>query len=524
MSYRIGIDVGGTNTDAVLLDKDDTILEKTKTPTTPDITSGIINALEEVLDTEVSKDDIDYVMLGTTHCTNAVTERENLNEVAIIRAGAPATTAVKPLFEWPDELAATVGNHTTIIKGGHEFNGEEISPLDEDAAREFLREKADVVNSVAITSVFSPVIDDHEKRLAEIAREELGEDIPVSISSEIGSVGLLERENATVLNAALTRVIREASTAFRAAMEEHGLDAQLYFGQNDGTLMSVNYAENYPIFTVACGPANSIRGAAYLSGIENGLIVDVGGTTSDVGAITDGFPRESAVAVEIGNVTTNFRMPDLISVGIGGGSLVERNEDSGSPDVTVGPQSIGYKLVEEGRVFGGDQMTATDVAVAIGRADVGPENPELPDEVAEQANKYIVEEVNRTIDKMKTSQGPSPVVVVGGGSIILPSSFDAASEVHKPDHYDVANAIGAAIAQVSGHVDRVFSLDDMSREQMLEKAKKLARQDAIDAGADPDTVEVVDQEEVPLAYLPGNAVRMKIQASGDLKIKGVNNE
>lgn len=513
MSYRIGIDVGGTNTDAVVLDNDDEPITKTKVPTSENITNGIIEALDEVLTDKVARDEIDHVMLGTTHCTNAVTERKNLNEVGVIRIGAPATQAIKPLLEWPEELVEAIGGHTTIVEGGHEFNGERITNLDEQAIREFIKQHADAIESVAITSVFSPVRKSHEQRAAEIAKDVLSTDIPISVSSEIGSIGLLERENATALNAALTRVIEQASVAFREAMAEHSIDANFYLGQNDGTLMSVDYAEQYPIFTVASGPANSVRGAAYLSGTQDGIIVDVGGTTTDVGAISDGFPRESAVAVEIGGIKTNFRMPDLISIGIGGGSLVHDNEE-----VTVGPDSVGYDLVHRGMIFGGSEITATDIAVALGRADIGSETPEIDSDIVQAANKYIVTEIERKIDEMKTSASNVPVTIVGGGSALLPEDLTGTSTADTPEHYDVANAIGAAISQVSGHIDRVFSLDEQDREQALEEGKKEARKDAVAAGADPETIDIVDIEEVPLSYLPGNAIRLKIQAAGQLQV------
>ncbi|MFW6153307.1 MAG: hydantoinase/oxoprolinase N-terminal domain-containing protein, partial [Halobacteriota archaeon] len=231
MSFRIGIDVGGTNTDAVVLDESDTVIEKTKTPTTPDVTGGIVQALEEVLTATVPREAVEHVMLGTTHCTNAITERRHLNQVAVVRIGSPATHAIEPLLEWPDDLADAIGGRSTIIGGGHEFDGRPIAELDEAAARAFFEDHAEAVDSVAITSVFSPVRDEHETRIADVAREVLGDDTPVSLSSEIGSIGLLERENATVLNATLTRVIREASQAFRDAMAEHDLDARFYFGQ-----------------------------------------------------------------------------------------------------------------------------------------------------------------------------------------------------------------------------------------------------------------------------------------------------
>lgn len=129
--------------------------------------------------------------------------------------------------------------------------------------------------------------------------------------------------------------------------------------------MRSEYALRYPILTIACGPTNSIRGAAHLSGLSNALVVDIGGTTTDIGVLAQGFPRQSSAAVEIGGVRTNFRMPDILSIGIGGGTIV-RAYGAGET-VTVGPDSVGYELLKRGRIFGGDTLTATDVAVKLGR-------------------------------------------------------------------------------------------------------------------------------------------------------------
>lgn len=509
--YRLGIDVGGTNTDAVILNDDDEAIAKTKTPTTDPLADGIVNALDDVLtDSDVSTTDVASVMLGTTHATNAIAERQNLNEVGVLRVGAPATESIRPLLEWPADLAAAIGDNTAIVDGGHEFDGRELNTLDEAEIREQIR-AFEHVDTFAVTSVFSPVRENHEQRVKELIHDELGEDIGVSVSNEIGSVGLLERENATVMNAALTNVAAEAANGFRDAMAEREIDAQLYFGQNDGTLMSVDYALEYPIFTVASGPSNSVRGAAYLSDVENGIIVDVGGTTTDVGALTDGFPRESSVAVEIGEVKTNFRMPDLIALGIGGGSHV-READG----ITVGPESVGYRLTEKALSFGGETLTATDIEVAAGTVEIGHTIPDVDPETVTAAREYIRTEVERAVDRMKTSPEPVPVVVVGGGSILVPDDLEGAEEVHKPDHYEVANAVGVAIAQVSGEIDRIYSLDEQARDDAMDDAKRKATQKAIDAGADEDTVEIIDIEEVPLSYLPGNAVRIKVKAAGDL--------
>lgn len=516
MNYRIGIDVGGTNTDAVILDEALQPIAQVKTPTTADVSGGINYAMKQVLlQANINRSKIKYAMLGTTHCTNAIVERKRLNKVAVIRIGLPATSAIKPMTGWPEDLKAAIGNMHFLVHGGHEFDGREIAGLDEARIREVARQIKGRAESVAIISVFSPVSADHEERAEAIIREELG-DIPISLSKEIGSVGLLERENATILNATLVDVARTTADGFVAALNQEGVDAKVYLCQNDGTLMSVEYAKRYPILTIACGPTNSIRGAAYLAKLHNALVVDVGGTTTDVGVLVNGFPRESSAAVEIGGVRTNFRMPDLISIGLGGGTVVRETEEG----LTLGPDSVGYRIQEEALIFGGQTLTTSDVVTALGRANIGdPAKVEhLSDELKDQAYKRILEMTEDVIERMKTSPDPIPVIMVGGGSIILPDELEGVSEVIRPDYYAVANAIGSAISQVSGQIEQIFSIDELGREGAIAKAKELAVQEAIKAGADPDTIEIVDIEDVPLAYLPGNATRIRVKAAGDLSI------
>ena len=117
------------------------------------------------------------------------------------------------------------------------------------------------------------------------------------------------------------------------------------------------FAEKFPVLTFASGPTNSMRGAAFLSGVHDAIVVDIGGTTSDVGSLQKGFPRQATVAVEVGGVRTNFRMPDVFSIGLGGGSLVVETGDG----IKVGPTSVGYRIVSEALIFGGTTLTTTDV-------------------------------------------------------------------------------------------------------------------------------------------------------------------
>ena len=510
---RIGVDVGGTNTDAVLMDGM-RVVSWYKTPTTPDVSSGIISALEHLLqESQVPNDRILGVIIGTTHFTNAVVERKRLIPVAAVRLGLPATESLPPMVDWPADLRDTLGNHSYLVHGGHEFDGREIAPLGE---KELIDVAADIrskgLRSVAISSVFSPVNSGMEERAAQI----LGEEVPdlfVTLSHEIGRIGLLERENAAIMNACLGDLAVRIVNSFRDALRRLQIDAPFYISQNDGTLMNADFAEKYPVLTFASGPTNSMRGAAFLSGVKEAMVVDVGGTTSDVGMLIHGFPRESSVAVAIGGVRTNFRMPDVLSFGLGGGSLVRQN---GS--VRVGPDSVGYELTTRGLVFGGDTLTTTDVAVAAGYLELGE-----PARVAGMDRDLVnrtLDEIQRSVDvavdRMKTSAARLPVILVGGGSILIGRPIQGASEVIKPDHFPVANAIGAAIAQIGGEVDRVFSLERLTRDQALDQAKQEALSKAVEAGADAATVQVVDVDEVPLTYLPSNAMRVRVKAVGDL--------
>lgn len=516
--YKLGIDVGGTNTDAVLIDENMRVIADIKYPTSEDIYDGILGAVRTILaQSGIDRTKIGQAMLGTTQCTNAIVERKHLAPIGILRIGAPATTGIKPMVDWEEDIQK-VAVGSAIIGGGFEYDGKELAPLDIEAAKAFfLKMKEKDVKSIAISCVFSTVRDEQEKEAEKICHEVMGEDVHVSISSEIGSMGLIERENATILNAALYEVAERFTDGFARSLEEEGIiNADVYLSQNDGTLMTMEHARRYPILTIACGPTNSIRGAGYLSKLKNAIVVDVGGTTTDLGVIQNEFPRESSVAVTIGGVRTNFRMPDVISIGLGGGSIV-RQQPNGT--ITVGPDSVGYEITKKAMVFGGDVMTATDIAVRLGLAEVGDKSKtdSISFDLAKGAMKVIRAMVEDSIDSMKISNADIDVILVGGGSIILPEHLNGAASVLKPNHFGCANAIGSAISKVSGTFEKLIDYNETPREEALEKAKKEAINIAEEAGAIRETVEIIEVEDVPLAYYPGNTNRVKIKAAGDLR-------
>ncbi|HEY1618212.1 MAG TPA: hydantoinase/oxoprolinase family protein [Streptosporangiaceae bacterium] len=512
---RLGIDVGGSSTDAVVLDTAGRVIAKCKVPTSDDVTGGMLSALRRILrNGAVDARRITHVMAGTTHATNALLRRRGLWRVAVVRIGSPSAEAIDPLSGWPDDLRRAACAGSAVIRGGFELDGREIASLDTGALARFLRDLPGPVQGVAITSVFASVAPDHEIRARDIVWDVLGEQVHVSLSHEIASPGIIERENATVLNAALIGVAQDVATAVSGALASSGLDdPAIYLAQNDGSVMALDYALQFPVLTIGSGPANSIRGAGYLSGLADAIVADVGGTSTDIGVLVSGFPRESAIGVRIGGLDTNVRMPDLLTIPIGGGTVIS----SGAGGVRVGPESIASRLDGAALIFGGDEPCLADAAVAVGRARGGTTPPPaqllpLLSSAIEIADKRIAD----AIDRIKSGQADEPLVVVGGGSVILAGELSGVTTVTRPQDYDVANAVGAAIASVSGQIDRIFQLVGRNRSSALEYAKELARDQAVRAGADPAGIEITDIEEIPLTYMLDPAVRIRVKAVGSL--------
>ena len=524
---RIGFDVGGTFTDGVMM-RGREVLSKVKSLTTEDVTTGIVNALDVLLKSEkADASEIAMVSLGTTHTTNAIIERKNLNKVGIFRLGAPATTAIPPLTGWPEDLKEAIGGKENmfIVRGGKEYDGRDIVPLDEDAIRDACKKIKGKVDSVAVTGVFSPMIPDQEERAAEIIREELG-DIHITLSNHIASISILERENSTILNASVINVMRTAIEALKKATKDRGITAPLFIVQNNGTVMAADYAVNYPIFTVASGPAASVRGAVYLSGVDNGVVVDIGGTSTDVAYIVDGFPRESSITVTIGGVKTNIRCPDLMSIALGGGTMVKTK---GNQVIGLGPESVGHNLVRLGKSFGGPIITTHDIGVAtdiidekldIFDTDFAPcidKVKALDKGLVEQAHQKIKETIEVAIDQMKTAAGDTKAIFIGGGAMVVPKkNLQGVSDVVSPSHFEVCGAIGTTIAEIGAYAEGIADLEIEGRDTAIEKVVEKAKDEAEKAGAIRDSVEILDVEEIPFAYMPGKREKIRIKVKGKI--------
>jgi N-methylhydantoinase A/oxoprolinase/acetone carboxylase beta subunit len=209
-------------------------------------------------------------------------------------------------------------------------------------------------------------------------------------------------------------------------------------------------------------------------------------------------------------VRTLFRMPDLLSIGLGGGSHIN------AASAKVGPLSVGYRLTQDALVFGGAQMTATDIAVAAGLLDVGDRSrlASISPHLIAAALADATRQLEENVDRMKTEAGDAPLVAVGGGAFLVPEKLTGVSQIIRVPFGDCANAVGAAIARVSGEADQIFR--DLTRDEAIAAALQIAERKAINAGASPDSLKTIEIEDMPIAYLPGNSLRVRVRVAGAL--------
>ncbi len=512
--FRLGIDVGGTNTDAALLCGRD-VVATAKSFTTADVRTGVVNAVTHILDASgVDRAAIEAVMIGTTQFVNAFVQRRDLTPVAILRVSLPKGDGVPPLSGWPDDVAAIVAGEIYMVGGGSFYTGKDYAPLDEAAIRAAaIDARGKGLRTVAISANFAPIRPDLEERTRAIVLEEMP-DARITLSSDVGGLGLVDRESAAVINASLAALGLQVVRSLEQAIADLAIAAPIFISQNDGTLLTTQTAAALPIMTCSAGPTNSIRGAAFLSGLTDAIVADIGGTTTDIGFLAGGFPRETTAANQIGGVRTNFRMPDVLSIGVGGGSLVRQAGGAWQ----VGPRSVGFRLAEEGRIFGGPTLTASDIAVRAGQAAFGDpaKVADLPPDVVDAALDSIHAQIEDAIDQIKVNAAPLPLLLVGGGAIIVSRHLKGTSEVLRPPHAEVANAVGAAIALVSGRVDKLYDVPVLGRDVALRMAKDDATAAAVKAGAAADQIEIVDVVELPMTHMRGGATQIKVRAVGPL--------
>ncbi|KAM0427907.1 hypothetical protein ACHAPT_007366 [Fusarium lateritium] len=536
MPIIIGVDVGGTNTDAVAIDLSwsetkpiESILDSTKIPTTSDTSHGINEALKSVIHDlpQEARDDIIAVNIGTTHFINAVIEKDarKLAKIAVLRLSGRYGREVPPFAGLPDDLKEIVEGYSKSLPGGLEIDGRVITPLDEDEVRRTAEEiRKAGIKDIAVVGIYSPIDSSfhQEDRVAEVLRSVLGEDINVTLSHNVAGIGFIERENVTILNATILPFARRTISQFQRSIQQLNLSASLFLTKNDGTLISAEDASSLPVSTFLSGPTNSLTGAVFLANIQDrlkqgALVLDIGGTTSDVCAVEpSGLPRPAAAFSHLAGVRTNFAVSDLRSIGVGGGSVVQLGDS-----VSVGPRSVGKDLTRQARVFGGPVLTTTDVLVASGLEGIGDRSlvSDISSSVAGRVKDKISLLLSTVIDEMKTTEGEVPVILVGGGSILCPDKLQGVSDIIRPPFAQVANAIGAAMARVSGVSDAIIHVsDEKSEEEAVRRVRDQAISQARQNGA--DNPEVVEETILPVPYVSTRSLHINVRAVGKLSTTG----
>ncbi|QSS56068.1 hydantoinase [Histoplasma capsulatum var. duboisii H88] len=523
-SLVIGVDVGGTNTDAVLLDTKHTgpksVIAWNKSPTAANVTLGVQKTLTDLLrKAPETEKNIAAVTIGTTHFLNAILEHDasRLEKVAVIRLASYNFSSQTPSFiDWPSALKRIIKGHAAIVPGGCNIDGTRIADIDAEA----IAEQAQIIRSknlknVVVAGIGSPMDTKYrqEAQVRESLRSKLGDDVNIVCSHEISGSGLLARENAAILNASIINFARRTIRGFMQAMSQLGLRCPLYLTANTGHLLSFSEAVQFPIRIFSSGATNSIRGAAYLAGrclldSDGAVVVDIGGTTTDVGfLLRNGYPRLASSRTEIAGIKVNLEVLQVESIALGGGSLVRTSEDGET--VSVGPGSVGHEITTKALCFGGTMPTATDIAVLSG-ASVGTTKPALSRTTVDKARARIQAMLENLVDRVKTSAEPCTVILVGGGAVLCPDRLEGVSKIVIPELAGVANAIGAAIAQIGGKAEKMT--DSASVELVKTEVKAAALADAESRGADTSGAVVTKDEVVGIPYME-NAKQVLIEVA-----------
>lgn len=317
---RLGLEIEHNRAQGVVLDEANRVLAGANVTPAPDLAGTVRDLLRAVTSgRELDPRRITRAVLGSTTALDAIEQHDGLRRIAVLRIGRPLTLAVPPLASWPPALRRAVSAGNAIVGGGAEYDGTVLVQLEQEQIARFAASVAEAADGVAVASVFSPVAPEQELEAAEIIHRELGASVPVSLSHELGMMGLLERENATVLSAALLGVTERLLESFAEALEDHLIDAQLFLAQGDGTVMTPEHALRFPAYMLGSGSASAIRGAAWLSGVMDGVTLEVNGGDAQVGALVNGRPHERATPTEIAGVRSGFRLPDVLTLSIGDG-------------------------------------------------------------------------------------------------------------------------------------------------------------------------------------------------------------
>ncbi|MDP2494323.1 hydantoinase/oxoprolinase family protein [Shimia thalassica] len=335
MTLSLGVDTGGTYTDAVLIRDEREVIASAKSLTTRhDLAEGIGKAVEAVLQqAKADPADIALASLSTTLATNALVEGQG-GRVALILIGFRESDLEKHGLS--DALA---GDPAILLLGGHNHAGEQKSPLDEQALHDWLQEHGREVSGFAVASQFATRNPAHEQRAAAMVGDLTGR--PVSCSHHLSSkLNGPKRAMTAVLNARLIGMIDRLISRAEDRLGELGITAPLMVVRGDGALISASFARERPIETILSGPAASIVGARWMTGAQNALVSDIGGTTTDIAVLRNGRPAIDPHGARVGPYRTMVEAVAMRTTGLGGDSEVHFITEGLQGGVTLGPRRV----------------------------------------------------------------------------------------------------------------------------------------------------------------------------------------
>ncbi len=326
----LGIDTGGTYTDAVLLRYDTrTVLASHKSLTTRrDLSIGVEEVISHIPLVDPSA--IKMVSISTTLATNAIAEGKSKRVVLFLIGYDPELVRV---FKMEARFATP---HFYYVAGGHDLHGREKDALDLQTIRDTVHGLKDQVDAVAVSSYFSPLNPEHENRAHQTIAEIC--DLPVVLGHHLSTrLGSVERATTAALNASLLAGLRDFVAAVRRAMRRRQIEAPLMVVRGDGTLMSAQFAERTPVETIHSGPAASAIGGRFLSGLDNALVIDIGGTTTDIALIRDAQVAIHEQGATVNDYKTAVRAANIFTIGLGGDSRIALSPDGG---LRLGPERV----------------------------------------------------------------------------------------------------------------------------------------------------------------------------------------
>ncbi len=497
--YKLGIDVGGTHIDYALLDKQNCLVASYKQLASGELITTLIRGLQELsLTSGLVLSDLAVIHLGTTLAMNSLLELKSLYKVGLLRL-AGHTPDFPPAYFWPEVYRKTILASYRTLGGGREYNKHCVQALHSEklfqAVTELLTEGAE---SLAIVGVFSPLYADDEELAAELIRSKWPT-IPLSLSFQLGSLGFIERENTTLINAALKKVLRKNFNLLRNRLADMGWQGELLLTQNNGTLFTVDEALEFPVKTIASGPTNSLIGACKLANCQNAVVVDIGGTSTDLGQVENGFPLYSLRGTSIAGIACHLLAPELTALAMGGGSVIRRRQSTYS----IGPDSVGASLFKQCQSRGGPNLTLYDVGQSLKTKN----NSE-----ARLIMTLFMNKIKEALQLLIPNPSKQIILFVGGGSENIPENLLENNYI-RPPHYQIANAYGAALAEVAGQVDCLIA-GEPGKKPCLQALEEKAKALAVQKGAAADSLRIIEKKILPLYYMQKPLYRVLITVAG----------